>query len=136
MLPYRGIVHRVKSKHKELHKITGLATLSSMVWKQRKARVVLFRNMGWVEFKFRIWIQKNFNHSNINSKLKIKDRVYESSLNIELILAKNNTSMYELTLKLKHKSKTQAKQCKNFLKNYHKLFMISRAHGKNMTPRN
>ena len=49
---------------------------------------------------------------------------------------KDSTSIYELTLKLKHKSKTQAKQCKNFLKNYHKLFMISRAHGKNMTPRN
>ena len=41
--------------------------------------------------------------------------------------------MYELTLKLKHKSKTQAKQCKNYPKNYHKLIMISRAHGKKMT---
>ena len=45
---------------------------------------------------------------------------------------KNNTSMYELTLELKNKSKTQAKQCKNYPKNYHKLFMISRSHDKEM----
>jgi len=53
----------------------------------------------------------------------------------ETYSSKNNTSMYELTLKLKHKSKTQAKQCKNYPKNYHKLFMISRAYGKKMTLR-
>ena len=69
----------------------------------------------------------------MNSKLKRKDHVYESSLNIELILAKNNTSMYELTLKLKYKSKTQTKQCKNYPKNYHKLYMIRRSHDKKMT---
>ena len=46
------------------------------------------------------------------------------------------TSIYELTLKLKNKSKTQVKQCKNYLKNYHKLFMISRAHDKKMVLRN
>ena len=41
--------------------------------------------------------------------------------------------MYELILKLKQKSKTQAKQCKNYPKNYHKLIMINIAHGKKMT---
>ena len=54
---------------------------------------------------------------------------------MELIKTKNSTSMYELILKLKNKSKTQAKQSKNSPKNYHKLNMISRAHGKNMTQR-
>ena len=49
---------------------------------------------------------------------------------------KNNTSMYELTLELKNKSKTQARQCKNSSKKYHKLHVISRAHGKKMILRN
>ena len=57
--------------------------------------------MGWVEFKFRIWIQKKsttkVQTSNINSKFKRKDHVYELSLNIELILAN------------KHKSKPSAR---------------------------
>ena len=67
---------------------------------------------------------------------KRKDHVYELSLNMELIKTKNSTSMYELILKLKNKSKTQVKQSKNSPKNYHKLIMISRAHGKKMTLRN
>ena len=67
----------------------------------------------------------------MNSKLKRKDHVYELSLNMELIKIKNSTSMYELILKLKNKSKTQAKQTKKF----HKLLVISRAHGKKMTLR-
>ena len=153
-----------------------------MVWNQKKGRVILFRNMGWVEFKFRIWIQKNsttrVQTSNINSKSKRKDYAYKTSSNIELILAKTTlvqqdlficqapgitrdwnfmdmtycsaialknifiifawigTSIYELILELKNKSKTQAKQSKNSSKNYHKLFVISRAHGKKMTLRN
>ena len=41
--------------------------------------------------------------------------------------------MHELTLELKNKSQTQAKQRKNYSKNYHKLIMISRTHGKKMT---
>ena len=49
---------------------------------------------------------------------------------------KDGTSIYELTLELKNKSKTQAKQCKNYSKNYHKVLIIIRAHGKKMTPRN
>ena len=72
----------------------------------------------------------------MNSRLKRKDHVYELSLNMELIKTKNNTSMYELILKLKNKTKTQVKQRKNSTKNYHSLIMISRAHGKKMTPRN
>ena len=44
--------------------------------------------------------------------------------------------MYELILELKNKLKTQAKQSKNYPKNYHKLIMINRAHGKKMTIRN
>ena len=67
---------------------------------------------------------------------KRKDHVYELSLNMELIKTKNSTSMYELILKLKNKSKTQVKQSENSPKNYHKLIMISRAHGKNITLRN
>ena len=72
----------------------------------------------------------------MNSRLKRKDHVYELSLNMELIKTKNNTSMYELILKLKNKLKTQVKQSKNSPKNYHKLNMISRAHGKKMILRN
>ena len=49
---------------------------------------------------------------------------------MELIKIKNSTSMYELILKLKNKSKTQVKQSKNSPKNYHKLIMVNRAHGK------
>ena len=72
----------------------------------------------------------------MNSKLKRKDHVYELSLNMELIKTKNSTSMYELILKLKNKSKTQVKQSNNSPKNYHKLFMIRRAHDKKMIIRN
>ena len=43
---------------------------------------------------------------------------------------RNNTSMHELILELKNKSKTQARQCKNSPKNYHKILVSSRAHGK------
>ena len=46
---------------------------------------------------------------------------------------KDSTSIYELTLELKNKSKTQARQCKNYPKNYHKLFRISRSHDKKIT---
>ena len=49
---------------------------------------------------------------------------------MELIKTKNNTSMYELILKLKNKTKTQVKQRKNSPKNYHNLIMVNRAHGK------
>ena len=55
---------------------------------------------------------------------------------MELIKIKNSTSMYELILKLKNKSKTQVKQSKNSPKNYHKLIMVNRAHGRKMTLRN
>ena len=72
----------------------------------------------------------------MNSKLKRKDHVYELSLNMELIKTKNNTSMYELILNFKNKSKTQVKQRKNSPKNYHKLIMVNRAHGRKMTLRN
>ena len=65
----------------------------------------------------------------MNSKLKRKDHVYELSLNMELIKTKNSTSMYELILNFKNKSKTQVKQSKNSPKNYHKLIMVNRAHG-------
>ena len=140
MLLYRAIVYRVKVNTRKLHKITRLATLSIMVWNQKKGRVILFRNMGRVEFKFRIWIQKKsttrVQTSNINSKLKRKDHVYELSLNMELIKIKNSTSMYELILKLKNKSKTQVRQYKSSPKNYHELLMISRAHDKTMILRN
>ena len=57
--------------------------------------------------------------------MKFKHGVYSNK-------NKNNTSMHELTLELKNKSQTQAKQCKNSSKNLHKLFMIRRAHDKNM----
>ena len=61
-----------------------------MIWNQKKGRVILFKDMGWVEFKFRIWIQKNLitrvQTSNINSKSKRKDHgVYSYSI-------RNNTS--------------------------------------------
>ena len=72
----------------------------------------------------------------MNSKLKRKDHVYELSLNMELIRTKNSTSMYELILNFKNKSKTQVKQSKNSPKIYHKQLVISRAHGKKMTLRN
>ena len=49
---------------------------------------------------------------------------------------KDSTSIYELTLELKNKSKTQARQCKNCPKNYHKILVSSRDHGKKMTLRN
>jgi len=49
---------------------------------------------------------------------------------------KNNTSICELILELKNKSKTQVKQCKNYPKNYHKLLVFIGVHGKKMTPRN
>ena len=49
---------------------------------------------------------------------------------------KDSTSLYELTLELKNKSKTQARQCKNYPKNYHKMIMINRDHGKKMNLRN
>ena len=41
--------------------------------------------------------------------------------------------MHDLTLEFKNKSKTQARQCKNYPKNYHKLFRIIRSHDKNIT---
>ena len=63
----------------------------------------------------------------MNSKLKMKDHVYELSLNMELIKTKNNTSMYELILKSKNKSKTQVKQSKNSPQIYQKQLVISRA---------
>jgi hypothetical protein len=44
--------------------------------------------------------------------------------------------MYELNLELRNKSKTQARQSKNYSKNYHKLLVISIAHGKKITLRN
>jgi len=72
----------------------------------------------------------------MNSKLKRKDHVYELSLNMELIKTKNSTSMYELILNFKNKSKTQVKQSKNSPKIYQKLLVINRAHGKKMTLRN
>ena len=56
--------------------------------------------------------------------MKFKHGVYSNK-------NKNNTSMHELTLELKNKSKTQANQTKKF----HKLLVISRAHGKKMTLR-
>ena len=49
---------------------------------------------------------------------------------------RNITRMYELNLELRNKSKTQARQSKNYSKNYHNLLVISRAHGKNITLRN
>ena len=67
------------------------------------------------------------------------DMTYCSAIalkNIFIIFAWIGTSIYELILELKNKSKTQAKQSKNSSKNYHKLFVISRAHGKKMTLRN
>ena len=63
----------------------------------------------------------------MNSKLKRKDHVYELSLNMELIKTKNSTSMYELILNFKNKSKTQVKQIKNSPKIYQKQLVISRA---------
>ena len=63
----------------------------------------------------------------MNSKLKRKDHVYELSLNMELIKTKNSTSMYELILNFKNKSKTQVKQSKNSPKIYQKQLVISRA---------
>ena len=55
----------------------GKLYLRNMAWKQNKERVLSFRNKGWIEFKFRIWIQKNsttrVQTSNINSKLKRND---------------------------------------------------------------
>ena len=89
-----------------------------------------------VEFEFKRNSTTRVQTSNISSKLKRKDHVYELSLNMELIKTKNSTSMYELILKLKNKSKTQAKQSKNFPKNYHKPLVISRTHDKKMTLRN
>ena len=81
MLLYWAIVYRVKSEHKRVHKITKLITLGNMVWNQKKVKVVLFTSMGWVEFKFRIWIQKNsttrVQTSNINLRFKTKDHVYK-----------------------------------------------------------
>ena len=45
---------------------------------------------------------------------------------------KNNTSICELILELKNKLRTQARLSKN----YYKLFMIKRTHGKKMTSSN
>ena len=66
----------------------------------------------------------------MNSKLKRKDHVYELSLNMKLIKTKNSTSMYELILNFKNKSKTQVKQSNNSPTNYQKLIMVNRDHGK------
>ena len=69
----------------------------------------------------------------------IMDMTYYSTIalkNIFINFAWIGTSIYELILKLKNKSKAQVKQCKNYVKNYHKLFMISRAHNKRMVLRN
>jgi len=96
-----------------------------MVWNQGKARVILFMNMGWVEFKFRIWIQKKRTWIWI----KPKHGIYSNR-------KRHSTSRHELTLELKNKLKTQAKQSKNYPKNYHKMIMINRDHGKKMTLRN
>ena len=46
---------------------------------------------------------------------------------------RNNTSMHELPLELKNKSQTQTKQSKNYSKNYHKIIMNIKTHGKKMT---
>ena len=89
-----------------------------------------------VEFEFKRNSTTRVQTSNINSKFKRKDHVYELNLNMELIKINNSTSMYELILKLMNKSKTQVKQCKIYPKNYHNLFMISRSHDKKMTLRN
>jgi len=71
-----------------------------MVWNQKKVKVVLFTSMGWVEFKFRIWIQKNsttrVQTSNINSKSKRKDHAYKTSSNMDLILGKTTLVQQDL----------------------------------------
>ena len=98
--------------------------------------------MEWVEFKFRIWIQKKIQQLGfkIKHQLKVKkERPYigiKPKHGIYSNKNKDSTSIYELTRELKNKSKTQVKQCKNYPKNYHKLFMINRSHDKKMTLRN
>ena len=89
-----------------------------------------------LEFEFKRNSTTRVQTSNINSKFKRKDHVYELNLNMELIKINNSTIMYELILKLMNKSKTQVKQRKNSPKNYHKLIMVNRAHGRKMTLRN
>ena len=88
-----------------------------------------------LEFEFK----RKFNNkgSNIKHQLKVKkERPYIGIKSIHGIYSnknKDSTSIYELTLELKNKSKTQARQYKNYPKNYHKLFSISRSHDKKIT---
>ena len=53
--------------------------------------------MGWVEFKFRIWIRKKSTNkvqtSNINSKFKRKDHVYELTLELKENLKLDNAKI-------------------------------------------
>ena len=57
MLLYWAIIYRVKSKHKELHKITKLVTLRNMVWNQKKGSEFYSGTWGGLnsnlEFKFK-----------------------------------------------------------------------------------
>ena len=78
-----------------------------------------------LEFEFKRNSTTRVQTSNINLKSKRKDHVYK-------LMLKHGAKTTLVWINFK----TQTKQCKNYSKNYHKLFMISRAHDKKMTPRN
>ena len=86
-----------------------------------------------LEFEFERNQQLGFKHQT-SIQVQKKDHAYKSSPK-HGVNSSNNTSMYELTLEFKNKLKTLARQCKNYPKIYHKLFMIKITHGK-MTLRN
>jgi len=72
-----------------------------------------------------------------------QQRVVSFKRNQTSIQVQKKDHVYKLMLKHGAKTtlvwinfKTQTKQCKNYSKNYHKLFMISRSHDKKMAPRN
>ena len=78
-----------------------------MVWNQKKGSEFYSGTWGGLnsnlEFEFKRNSTTRVQTSNISSKLKRKDHVYELSLNMELIKTKNSTSMYELILNFKNK---------------------------------
>ena len=87
--------------------------------------------MGWVEFEF-----KRISTTRVPTQSEKGMAMYMNQSKHGAYFNKNNTSICELILELKNKSKTQVKQCKNYPKNYHKLFMINISHDKKMTLRN
>ena len=67
-----------------------------MVWIKRKKEYFHLETWGGLNSNLEFEFKRNFNHSNINSKLKRKDHAYESSPNMELILTKTTLAWINL----------------------------------------